>query len=250
MSNTGSGSASGSRPPDTNTAPGAGANNPLDAGEVDSGTSAPDASATESDAGMPQVDASAPDGSTVRPDRGAPLANLDAHCGNISGRDVLALLQPSYSSTFAYDGGERSPTPLTIQVNYDGGEISCAQEFCPCDPPPPPATCQPCSRPPWIYVDLTTSFRTADGSFDEQFVGTATYIPDNGDLIDLEGSVSAANLKGTLTPLFGPTESVGFGITLNGSRTTGVVSEGTARHSAGGGSWWGAASLDAVNPAG
>src|SRR5450755_1755836 len=102
-------------------------------GSPDSGVGLADASTAgtgETDAGTGETDLG------LR--RGATLADLDTSCGSVTGRDVLALLKASYGSTFVYESNRSLSTALAIQTKHDHGAISCAPNFCPCDPPPPP----------------------------------------------------------------------------------------------------------------
>lgn len=174
------------------------------------------------------------------------LPGLDTPClGGPTARDVLTLLEPSYSSTFtgeAPPAGYSSsvslvPTALTVTAKYSGGEITCTPGHCDCDAPPPGYSCPPCTAPPTIHVALDVTFETADGAFAEQFTGIAYYIKLSGGLVDIFATEPTAQFKGTFPRILGPEEDLSYLISLTGPKTTGVVSEVTATVSLGGGHW-------------
>jgi len=130
---------------------------------------------------MSPGDTSAPvqDGATAQADAGQfALTSLDEPCeGGPTGRQLVAYVESKYAGT--YNPPPTRPaaslSALTITAYYDGGAIECipAPPFnccagCPCRTPPPPS----------VSVDLDVGFKTADGTLNESFVGTATFEPD------------------------------------------------------------------------
>jgi hypothetical protein len=126
---------------------------------------------------------------------------------------VNALL-PRYEATFSYIG-QGTPTPLTIDVSYTNGTITCHTHWtCKCGAPDIPA---------WIEVTAKAKLATKDGTFNESFdAQIALRFYANG--LELSGSVPIASLGGTYKPLIGgtwSTHAVAFGGQLRSAADAG-----------------------------
>jgi hypothetical protein len=94
------------------------------------------------------------------------LSSLDDVCegtsyGSITGRQILDQTGPSVSATLTYV--DESTTPLTIEVSYTGGTLTCYPEIL-----AGPGSAAP-DLPAHIEMEVELGIRTDDGAFDEGF---------------------------------------------------------------------------------
>jgi hypothetical protein len=187
------------------------------------------------------------DAGTVHGDATAVLASLDTPCfGGETGRDVLSLLKPSYASVFKpgdrvnpIDAGV-GPSALSIDVKYAGGTVTCHPMVCICQD----QGCPFCWSP-WVSVDVTMTFRTADGSFDEQFTASAWSSAyratgsQNGSGDNWNAAIPGTAVVGQYQFTLGTAAQtkLAFMGEFNGTTATGQVSEMNATVSGGGGDW-------------
>jgi hypothetical protein len=189
-----------------------------DGGQVGSG----DGSVT-----MSQGDAAlqAEDGATVPADAGQyPLADLDETCeGGPTGRQLLAYVGSSYTGIFTPPAtrAPAQPSALAITASYDGGAIECT-------PSPPYECCAGCpcrtQTPPIVSVNLDVGFKTADGTLDESFVGTATFDSDVNE-VQWTATLARSAVKGTYPFSTGSTDLAFSGTFATSSSISGVVTE-------------------------
>jgi hypothetical protein len=159
-----------------------------------------------------------------------------------TGADLLAMLAGPYTGTYVPQGvppgytwhGSLSPSALTANVEYAGGAAHCSGLLCSCDPPGP-CSVDRCSGPV-VSVDVTSTFVTTDGTFNEQV--DATLSPESfTDVLDLEGTLPATALHGSYEISFGPASAVSldFNAYLSGGHVTGDITEATSSITGGGG---------------
>jgi hypothetical protein len=165
-----------------------------------------------------------PDGATALDDAGQfALTSLDEPCeGGPTGRQLMAYVESSYAGMYTPPPSHptASPTPLTITAHYNGGAIECtpAPPFnccsgCPCRTPPPPS----------VHVDLDVGFKTADGTFNESFVGTATFEPDVFEVM-WTATLPKAMVRGTYSFSAGSID-LAFNGTFRNANATGAIAE-------------------------
>jgi hypothetical protein len=182
------------------------------------------------------------------------LASLDTRCfDGGTGRDVLSLLKPSYASVFKPSDGVNpidagvGPSALSISVKYAGGAITCHPLVCGCQDPLPniPSCPTYCLSPgaPWVSVDVAMTFRTADGSFDEQFTATAVFsnpaAPDSPDnWTNWSATIPGTAVMGHYQFIGTATQTtLAFQGEFRGTTATGQVTEMNATSSRGVGGW-------------
>jgi hypothetical protein len=169
------------------------------------------------------------------PDGTAPLSDLDAKClGGPTGRQLLALLLPTYTSTFHSALDEGTGSALALGVAYANGAVGCApgQTLC----PPGGHGCY--TTDPSVSLVVRSTFRTVDGAFRESLPGVVTWSPSSPDQIAWTATQPAASLAGTYTPTLSTRANVtmtfGAQLARSGS-TSGSVSELVGTTSGGGG---------------
>lgn len=142
------------------------------------------------------------------PDGGSGAAALDAPCMNspYDGRQLLGLLASTYAAEYvptdpdsdidteAWAAAHR--TALTITVGWAGGAIGCAAPKTLCPPGPGCFT-----TAPTLSADLDIGFQTADGIFDEQLKGTASWLPEppitTGQTVTWQAQIPSTSVHGS-----------------------------------------------------
>jgi len=152
------------------------------------------------------------------------LPTLDDTCDGteLTGRKVLALTQPQYSTVLLI-GEKLSGTisPLSITILYDAGKIRCTPHW-----NPPPGSAAP-SLPAVVDVDVALTFTTEDGAFDEHFT-TALSASQGSPEAAFQHSIPEAQLTGTFDPQLAGYEDVSVNLNgvFSGSTTSGNVGKG------------------------
>jgi hypothetical protein len=146
------------------------------------------------------------------------LKTLDQSCFGITGNQALANASPSYSATFTYGTAEPNAgttTALTLGVQYAGGAITC-------NPPRESGPSGP-SIAPHVTVDVTATFKTADGAFNETLGATLDAFASNG--AELSATIPKESLAGTYNPnLSGVTNvTIAFDAQMAPAKTSGNV---------------------------
>jgi hypothetical protein len=201
-----------------------------DAGRVGAG----DGSATDEDARAGSGDASTTtsgdatvplqDGAAAQAEAGQyPLIGLDEPCeGGPTGRQLLAYVESNYEGAYTPPPShpDASASALTITTSYDGGTIACT-------PSPPYNCCAGCpcraQTPPAVSVSLEVGFKTADGTFDESFVGTATLEPDISE-VTWTATLAPGSVRGTY-PFSAGSIGLAFSGTFEHANAAGSLAE-------------------------
>lgn len=151
------------------------------------------------------------------------MASLDELCDEtLSGQDVLDSIASEYAATLTYTD-DSSTTGATITVSYGGGPILCQPAM-----KAPPGSGAP-DRPASVLLQVTLSFKTEDGAFDETLIATVESFTAGSATLD--GSLPAAFLSGTYEPTLTDVDSVdiAFGGQLTPDSSSGnVMQQGTA----------------------
>ncbi len=195
-------------------------------------------------------DAIALDAACEYPLTGYTLPDLDTKCfDGPTGRQVLALLAPSYASTFVPSGppygrtwtGSLTPSPLTITVAYTAGTITCKPYPPDCDLNPPEVTTCPCPEG-GAYgsfdIELAVTFQTADGSFDEQLSATASVSTFTPESVTWVATLPVADLHAPIPPVFLAQQTFHFqGALAPIASLSGTIVETSGQLTGGGGTW-------------
>src|ERR1019366_9953488 len=91
-------------------------------------------------------------------------------------RQLLSALQTTYTATNSPQRGSTGATALTIGLAFGDGGIVCT----------PATSCMgedPLCMPASLSVGLDLTFKTADGTFDETFVATASFVNSGPNMI-------------------------------------------------------------------
>lgn len=144
------------------------------------------------------------DGAASLPNGSTPLSSLDEDCDHTgyTGRQLLALLTPSYASEYAPTDPNSDTidpswfaaheTALTVTPAWHGGAVGCTAPMTLC----PPGT-QGCFQTgPTISVALSIAFVTADGTFDEQLDAMASWTAGDG-LVSWNALLPATSVHGS-----------------------------------------------------
>jgi hypothetical protein len=152
--------------------------------------------------------------------------------GGQSARDVLGHLKAHYASTIS--GGDARAT-VTIDDAYAGGVVHCEKGLCPCDPIPG-FPCGECKAPGVPSVDVALTFRTSDGTFDEQLTATVRL---SDEVIVWSAELPMSELRGTYHFHLDPSTSprLLFQGQMSDKQASGVVSETNHSFSGYGISW-------------
>lgn len=160
----------------------------------------------------------------VSPDAALPesieLGSLSDVCvGNaaLTGQHILAIVQPSYSSTFTPNGAGAT-SALALSFAYNAGAITCH----------PAQSNIEVSTPASLDLAMNAHISTSDGMFDESFAATVTMSAGLPTLLAFDGQVLIADLHGTFVPAIAGTwnvHDVDFGGQIDTSTTTGSVVE-------------------------
>jgi hypothetical protein len=158
---------------------------------------------------------------------GEPLSTLDTPCGDagLTGRQLLAQLMPPYSAPFseeAADGGDAGSTTVTFDIQYDAGAIACQSTTRNCTGP---TGCAIPTDPFLVNLAVGVTFRTADGAFDEQFVGTASAGGNPVEGVNIVGYVAPSAHIGTFKPTGNP-QTIEFNLFVSRERDGGVHTQG------------------------
>jgi len=209
----------------------------------------PEAPARGADAGVTEGDAISSDAACEYPLRGFSLPDLDTPCfDGPTARQVLALLSPSYASTFVPSGppfgttwtGSLAPSPLAMTFTYEAGTVTCKPQLPDCDPTPddPDRVCCPLASYGSLSVEVAATFQTSDGAFDEPLSATATVAWFAPGSVTWTATLPARDLHGTYPPMFGATETFDFqGALAPSASLSGTVVETKGALMGGGGTW-------------
>jgi len=173
------------------------------------------------------------------------LPSLDDKCGGgANGRQVLAAFRPPYAGAFmppvdrkapyAWTGSP-NPSPLTVDVKYDGGTITCTIDNYVC-----PGGGVPCrlQQPPEVQVQVTLTLKTADGTLDESFMAPVRLT--GGSAANWSYDLPATKIRGSYPITVAPRAEaeLAFIGQIDGATYRGSISEAiTGRLTVPGGTW-------------
>jgi hypothetical protein len=170
------------------------------------------------DAGAAQSNATAGDLSYT-------LTDVDETCEGVAGLTATAVIRgvsSTYSTTFTKPSGAGS-SGLTVGFAFHpNGAIRCTPSTpraCACDDHGCESDCG--NDPPNITVQMDVTFKTADGTFDEQFTAPVLF---DGQNRTWRGVVPGNSMKGTFAFTLGHKEREQ--VSFFGSVSTGATSGG------------------------
>jgi hypothetical protein len=173
------------------------------------------------------------------------ITSLDEACDSgPTPRQVLDSVKSPYAGTYTSEPrppgvppwtGPTAPSALSLTATYTGGKIICtpvSRGSCPNNAP-----CAVALRQPTLSLELDLTFKTADGVFDEHFVGTVTS-GDGALSPSLSADLPATAIRGSYPVSAGARADVhlSFGAQFAGvNLSNGIISEMTSTSSYGGG---------------